>query len=588
MQDQAPRPEYPRPTLVRPNWLNLNGTWMFEADPDDLGRAQHWQHRTTLENTINVPFPIESEASGIHNLNPARVNWYQRNFKLPGEWHERVILNIGAVDHWAEIWVNDNLVTHHRGGYTPISVDITDALVTGENLLTLRVEDGPSWTQPRGKQAGTTRWPIDYETVTGIWQTVWLEPAPETRITAIHSEFSSTGQLTLYVETNRQNKLNAKANVFAGEENIAQGNRSFDSRSEAKVTLDLNAPRLWSPKDPFLHDLLITLFDDEGNEVDAVQSYVGLRTIGHDGKRITINGEPTYLRGVLDQGYFPGGWYTPLSDDDIRRDVQLTLDLGFNCARKHQKIEDPRYLYWADRLGLLVWEEMPSGRIFSSELVTSLTTEWQEVLRRDRQHPCIIAWVPFNESWGIWNQADRPEQRAFQDSVVHLTKALDQSRLVVGNDGWEFSSGDLWTLHVYEADDSDASMVGKRIDKLIESPHSPVVESENGMGQRLGALPGADVSKLPVLLTECGGVGYSPGQLEGGEFSYGTWPRDEIELLERIQAVAQALGNASSLAGFVWTQLTDVEQEINGLLYFDRQPKLPLDQIREIIQKVGE
>ncbi|MFZ8914379.1 MAG: glycoside hydrolase family 2 TIM barrel-domain containing protein, partial [Pseudomonadales bacterium] len=217
-----------------------------------------------------------------------------------------------------------------------------------------------------------------------------------------------------------------------------------------RLSFTLENPALWHPDHPYLYDLPVTLEDPLEGTRDQVESYLGLREITWDEAGLRLNGERLYLRGVLDQGYFPEGWYTAPSDEALRRDVELTLALGFNCARKHQKAEDPRYLYWADRLGLLVWAEMPSGRIFSTDLVETLTQEWMTLIRRDRAHPSIITWVPFNESWGVWHQGSRPEQRAWVDSLYHLTKALDPSRPVVGNDGWEYSSGDLWTLHLYE------------------------------------------------------------------------------------------------------------------------------------------
>ena len=366
---------------------------------------------------------------------------------------------------------------------------------------------------------------------------------------------------------------------------VSESTNSFASRAESKLQLDVFDAALWSPESPRLYDLRLSLFNDEGVLLDQATSYVGLREIGHDGKSIMLNGKPVYLRGVLDQGYFEQGWYTAIDDATLRKDVELTLALGFNCARKHQKIEDPRYLYWADQLGLLVWEEMPSGRVFSNELVSTLTDEWLSVIRRDRQHPCIIAWVPFNESWGIWNQVDRPEQRAFADGIVGLTRAMDQSRLVIGNDGWEYSSGDLWTLHIYEG---ESHSIENRLQKLMQEPSSSITGEVESGGYRTGALPGADVKGLPILLTECGGIGFTTATLDGDEFAYGDLPNSAEELLTRFNLVAASINEAAGLSGYVWTQLTDVQQEINGLLYFDRTPKLPLEQIRTVMLSIGK
>ncbi|MFT7247171.1 MAG: beta-galactosidase/beta-glucuronidase [Candidatus Azotimanducaceae bacterium] len=587
----TPRQEYPRPTIVREQWLNLNGEWRFQPDLADSGLMNRWYEDPQFDHTIVVPFPIESEASEIHDLTPSPINWYARAFELPAEWQaECVRLNIGACDHWTRVFINKLEVGQHRGGYSPISLDISHALKTGANQLVIRVEDSMSWTQPRGKQAGTTKWPIDYDTVTGIWQTVWLEPISKLHINALHSQFNlDRSELTCWIETSHQNRKELLVELICDGQVLISTTANFNDRAEARAKLIIPNPELWSPESPFLYDLRIRLLDqeikDDENCLDEIKSYVGLREIGTDKESITLNGKPIYIRGVLDQGYFEKGWYTAVDDQMLKRDVELTLALGFNCARKHQKIEDPRYLYWADQLGLLVWEEMPSGRVFSNELVRTLSNEWADIIKRDRQHPCIIAWVPFNESWGIWNQIDRPEQRAFVDGIVGITRAFDQSRLVVGNDGWEYSSGDLWTLHLYEG---ESSTLAERLDSLMTNPSAAINGDDSAVGKKVGALLNANVEGLPIILTECGGIGFVPGHLKGDEFAYGELPQNANELAKRFRTVADTIDKAKKLKGFVWTQFTDVQQEINGVLYFDRTPKFPLDEIRKIITSIGD
>lgn len=590
-----PRQEYPRPTIVREQWLNLNGEWQFQPDPADIGLKNCWYDEPRFDHSIIVPFPIESEASEIHDLTPSAINWYARAFERPADWQaDCVRLNIGACDHWTRVFINGRDVGQHRGGYSPISLDISHALEVGLNQIVIRVEDSLSWTQPRGKQAGTTKWPIDYDTVTGIWQTVWLEPVSKLHINALHSQFNlERSELTCWIETSHQSQADVLIELCRDNQVLSSATANLNDRAEARGTLIISNPELWSPQSPFLYDLRIRLLYREiDNEIDSdnaylddIQSYVGLREIGTDKKNITLNGKPIYIRGVLDQGYFEKGWYTAVDDEILKRDVELTLALGFNCARKHQKIEDPRYLYWADRLGLLVWEEMPSGRVFSNELIRTLGHEWADIIKRDRQHPCIIAWVPFNESWGIWNQIDRPEQRAFVDGIVGITRAFDQSRLVVGNDGWEYSSGDLWTLHLYEG---ESSTLTERLDSLLAHPSAAINGEDSPVGKKVGALPKADVKDLPIILTECGGIGFVPGHLKGDEFAYGELPQSAHELAERFRTVAETITDARKLQGFVWTQLTDVQQEINGVLYFDRSPKFPMDEMRKIITSIGD
>ncbi len=545
----------------------------MEAGWFDSGLPDPWQ--------ITVPYPVESEASGIHEIEPASVVWYEREVDLPPEWQGRVALRIGACDHWTRAFVNGQEVGQHRGGYAPFAFEIQHALKPGSNRITLRVQDSLSWTQPRGKQAGTTRWPIDYDSVTGIWQTVWLEPLPAVSIESTATRFShATGELVYSVCFSAQVEGQVTVEISREGETVASASAETSLRSEVRLPFTIENGDLWSPDAPNLYDVNITLTDNESGGKDHVTSYLGLRDISVVDGELRLNGKKLYLRGVLDQGYFPDGWYAPLTDDDIRADVELTLAMGLNCARKHQKAEDPRYLYWADRLGLMVWAEMPSGKIFSTELIETLTTEWIDLVKRDRAHPSVISWVPFNESWGVWHQSERPEQRAFVDAIVALTKALDPSRPVVGNDGWEYSSGDLWTLHLY----FENRDISTRLNELIDSPGASVTGAEGGH-PRAGALPGADVTGLPILLTECGGVGF--GQYGDEDFSYGELPQTEEALEDDMRRIADMIHGADRLQGFIWTQLTDIQQEINGLLYFDRQPKLPLSTLKEILSSIG-
>ena len=577
-----PRPEYPRPLLMREAWLNLNGTWSFQMDADNVGMSLGW-FAAGLPNPANivVPYPVESAASKIHAVAPAEVVWYEREFVIPAEWSERVMLRIGACDHWTRVFINGQEVGQHRGGYAPFGFDIGHALIDGINRITLRVEDSLSWTQPRGKQAGTTRWPIDYDSVTGIWQTIWLEPLPMVCIESTAFEYKVASAELMYT-VGFSAQVDGLLEVAISDQGsvIASASAQTNLRSETRLRFVIEHPQLWSPDTPHLYDVSLKLTNHQANDIDTVESYVGLREISTADGALRLNEQPLYLRGVLDQGYFPEGWYTALTDEDIRRDVELTLAMGFNCARKHQKAEDPRYLYWADKLGLLVWAEMPSGRIFSTELVEALTSEWIDLVKRDRGHPCVMAWVPFNESWGVWHQAERPAQRAFVDGIVGLTKALDTSRCVVGNDGWEFSSGDLWTLHLY----FENRDVATRLDELIADPSRSVTD-EYGGHERAGALPAAAVAGLPILLSECGGIGF--GSYNDSDFSYGDIPQSEEALEQHIRQITDMIHAAGSLQGFVWTQLTDIQQEINGLLYFDRMPKLPLASINALMTGIG-
>ena len=573
----TPRPEYPRPLLKRDRWLNLNGPWGFAPDQANVGIRERWWQRTDWPHTIMVPFCPNSAASGVTIDPDVATVWYQRAFELPDWDCTDIVLNIGACDYDTQIYINGQQVGQHRGGYTPIQISIGDHLKPGDNQITVRAADSDSWQQPRGKQEGTTRWPIDYDSVIGIWQSVWLEPVNAVHLLNMGSYYElgkQTLHLTCELSETLVGQVRATLKTYGTTHVTAQSDGQ--GRSEVRLTLPIENPILWSPESPHLYDLEIAVADQSGEIIDHVESYAGLRELAiADGKHC-LNGEPLYLRGILDQGYFPEGWYTPVDDEAIRQDIELTKAMGFNFARKHQKAEDPRYLYWADKLGLLVWAEMPSGRIFSTDLVTALSTQWLDLVRRDRGHPCVIGWVPFNESWGVWHIQQRQEQRAFVDGLVQLTKALDTSRPVIGNDGWEYSSGDLWTLHLYH--DAQRTL-DERLALLIADPSQPVTQGER---PRTGALPGSDPSRLPVVLSECGGVGYASADPTENAFAYGDLPTDVVALEQEIRQIMASIRSSETLQGFVWTQLSDVQQEINGLLYFDRRPKLPLATLKEI------
>ena len=493
------------------------------------------------------------------------------------------LLHIGAADHTTTIWINGHQVAHHRGGYSPITADIQPFLGATQNRIVIRVSDTTSWQQPRGKQAGDTRWPIDYDSIIGIWQTVWLEPVPAVRISQVHYRFDLAEQrLTVITQLSKHSETAVEIEIQQPNGQHLRVRGSAKGRSTLSQTLQIPTPRLWHPQDPHLYPVSIRLLTDE-IETDCVESYTGLRSLSVSDDQILLNGEPIYLRGVLDQGYFPEGWYTATTDNALKQDVELTLALGFNLARKHQKFEDPRYLYWADRLGLMVWSEMPSGRIFSEALMTDLTQEWTALVQRDQAHPCIVGWVPFNESWGLWHQSTRREQRHFADAIYHLTKALDPTRPVITNDGWEYSTGDYWTLHLY---DSTAATLQSRLASLTQNPAQSI---HDGPNPRLGALAGADPSHLPLLLTECGGIGLitTSDIGEADAFFYGDMPQDADAFLARTAALLSAINDIPRLRGFVWTQLTDVQQEINGLLDFHRNPKVPLQVLRPLITQTG-
>jgi beta-galactosidase/beta-glucuronidase len=590
---ELPRPEYPRPQFRRPEWTNLNGEWAFAFDNEDAGLARGW-HRvpaqdlrsgdSPFDRRITVPFCYQSELSGIGDPSFHDVVWYARTFD-PSPGGERLLLHFGAVDYRAAVWVNGTQVTEHEGGHTPFSADVTPALAQGENVVVVRAED-PSRdaTIPRGKQYWKERSEgIFYTRTTGIWQTVWLEPVGRRRIDSLRLSpdvdaarvdvevgvegFEPGLSLRLAVSVKGDPMLDDRMELRAP---LIQRSLPLLSRGAAPDTPHLSEwpkPALWSPEHPDLYDLRLELLDADGNVLDAVESYFGMRKIeARDGK-VLLNDRPYYQRLVLDQGYFPGGLLTAPTDEDLRKDIELAKEMGFNGARKHQKIEDPRWLFWADTLGFLIWGEMANAYAYSPDYVRRITGEWQEAVRRDHNHPCIVAWVPMNESWGVPELATDPAQIDHLLSLYHLTRSLDRSRPVVSNDGWEHARTDLCTIHDYGSPED--------LSCRYATPESSVAARP---AKRPIYAPGHSSRGEPILISEFGGIAFSS---EEGGWGYST-VADAEEFLERYDALISALLESEAVRGFCYTQLTDVEQEVNGLLTYDRKPKADPARIRKV------
>src|SRR6185436_10927222 len=449
----TPRPEYPRPQFARSLWFNLNGEWEFAFDDANDGIQAGWQDGRTLPLRIIVPFAYQTKLSGINDKTVHEVVWYARTFELPAEFCRRdLLLNVGAVDYACTVWVNGHEVGHNRGGHVPFQFDIAPYVQTGPNRLTVRVEDRQDPAQPRGKQSHTGMpQEIDYYCTTGIWQTVWLEPVPSIRIEEI--------RMSLHAKTNLLEItvfLHAPSAPWRIEvEVLEEGKRIALSEDQTEVAtgrLVVTIPyaKLWSPEHPNLYDLQIRLYDGD-KLLDEVGSYVGMRSLELREGKFLLNGVPTYLKMVLDQGYWPEGYLTAPSDEALQTDIGWIKMFGFNGVRKHQKIEDPRWLYWCDRLGLMVWEEMPNAREWSAKAEDLLSAEWQTAVRRDYNHPCIITWVPVNESMGFpgLNQ-EHAGQYAFIERMVSVTRRHDTTRPVIDNDGWEHTDiTDICAIHDY-------------------------------------------------------------------------------------------------------------------------------------------
>ncbi len=581
---------HPRPQLTRARWTDLGGPWGFAHDDGDTGVDAGWFERADVfDRQIVVPFPPESRASGIGDRAFHPVVWYRRTFSVPPEDREgRLLLHFGAVDYRAQVWVNGRLVAIHEGGHTPFSADITPALGDGEQTVVVRAEDPPEdLTQPRGKQDWEPEpHKIWYHRTTGIWQLVWLESVPDVHIADLRwTPDLDRGMLGLRVRLNVRPALPLRLRVRLSLRGVSLADDTsvvdlIEARRE--FALDLGAVAmsrerlLWSPRFPNLVDAELELLDGDA-VVDAVHSYAGLRSCGFADGRFLLNGRPAYLRLVLGQNYWPESHLAAPSPAALRREVELIKELGFNGVRIHQKVEDPRFLSWCDRLGLMVWGEMANAYAFSPTAIERLTREWLEVLRRDHSHPSVVAWVPLNESWGVPNLEGDAAQRDYVRALYHLTKAIDPSRPTIGNDGWEHLVGDVWGVHDYALDGSDLrERYGslEAIERTIREvrPHYRAIAF--GDARRRGE---------PVMLTEFGGISYAPTRGERWH-GYGTVGTTDA-FLAKYEELIEAILDSPAIAGFCYTQLTDTEQETNGLLTEDRIPKLDPAAVRAITER---
>jgi beta-galactosidase/beta-glucuronidase len=585
--NNIPRAEYPRPHFVRDQWLNLNGQWEFAFDDANEGLEKGWQDGRQLPARIVVPFAYQTEMSGINDKSVHEIVWYARSFQIPAAWKQSdVLLNFGAVDYSCSVWINGQEVGHNQGGHVSFQFEIAPYLREGQNRVTLRVEDRQDPRQPRGKQSFTgLPFGIDYYCTTGIWQTVWLEGVPAIRIE----------ELRIIPVADRNNVymsvfLHAPSSNWRIEVDVYDGDKLVTRREDhtavatGQFLLTIPYAKLWYPHSPHLYDLKVRLY--EGDKLlDEVSSYFGMRSIELRDGKVLINGEPTYLKMVLDQGYWPGGYMTAPTDEALQTDIGWIKMFGFNGARKHQKIEDPRWLYWCDRLGLLVWEEMPNAREWSPEAEELLSAEWQRAVRRDYNHPCIIAWVPVNESMGFPGLgAEHAGQYAYIERMVRTTRRLDATRPVVDNDGWEHSDiTDICAIHDYTP---SAEKLRERYHETLAGGGLP---EKVWIGEKPLFARGSKYRGQPILLSEVGGFLNIPQNVppEKRDLLYQFYDsfKTPEEFAAKYEDLICGIASLRFLAGFCYTQLTDIEQEINGLLTFDRQPKVPAHHIFEIHQQ---
>lgn len=559
----VPRPEHPRPDAFRENWATLNGEWQFEIDAQGDGESRGLIAGRNLASKITVPFCPESKLSGVGHYDLMKNVWYRRSFEVPAAMQgKRVRLHFGGVDYQTWVWVNGHLAGTHVGGNVAFAFDVTRFLRAGSNEVVVRAfDDTASGRQPTGKQTHTVSEGCVYTRTTGIWQPVWLEavgdsfvegfsivPDPDRSRVLIEATINGADtNLILTVEAFAAGKLVGKDSGPA-------------SWRDNRLVVDLKKKHLWEIGSPFLYDLKFTLRRGK-TVVDQVTSYFGLRKVAIVGRAILINDKPVFQRLILDQGFYPDGIWTAPSDEALKRDIELSMAAGYNGARLHQKVFEPRFLYWADKLGYLVWGEFPNwGYNFEPRNYANVINEWTEILQRDRNHPSIIGWCPFNETPRTAGE--------LQNLVLHETKAMDPTRPVLETSGWTHTmkAPEVRDDHDYNQD--PASFKKRWLDFFSGNTALPV-PARYGAGAS-----GRDLG-VPFMVSEFGGIGWAT---EGG-WGYGAGPKTIEEFYTRYEGLVSALLDNPDMFGFCYTQLTDVEQEHNGLYYYDRRPKFDLKRL---------
>ena len=564
------RPEYPRPQMVRDSWENLNGEWDFLFDFGDSGVERKFYLNENFNkreiHKINVPFCPESKLSGIEYTDFMAAVWYRRNICLTKEQLVgRLLIHFGAVDYKAKLWINEQYVGVHVGGYSSFTFDITKFLKEGDNTVVLYAQDNTrSEHQPHGKQSQPYySQACDYTRTTGIWQTVWLEFVPNEYVKS-YCVYPNIDDSTLRVEVKaiaeNGKKVAVKASYNGKEVGSASATVSF---GVASATVALSELHLWDAGQPELYDLEIVMGED------TVKGYFGMRRVDIKPDALYLNGKPIFMRTILDQGFNPEGIYTAPSDEFLRRDIELTMELGFNGGRLHQRVFEERTLYWADKLGYIVWGEYANNNMqYDGRGIGDFLPEWMEVLERDFNHPSIIGWCINNESY--WMKDNDPIN---QTTIYDVTKRLDPTRPVIDASGGIHYVTDMYDIHDYT---QDPAILAERLAPMLDDPnyvHNPL-HGNNQLKRNI-------YTGQPYWVSEYGGIMWG----DDG-WGYGHKVKDIDEFITRYEGLTKVLLDHPRVCGFCYTQLTDVEQEQNGLYYYDRSRKFS-DEIYERIRKAN-
>jgi len=577
-QGSIPRPEYPRPQFEREAWINLNGTWSYTFDFGKSGIDRKLFESKGFDGNILVPFCPESKLSGVEHKDFIEAMWYHRKLMIPADWKEKnIMLNFGGVDYQATIYINGKVAGNHWGGTSSFSIDLTRFVEAGKeyDLVVQVTDERRSGFQPSGKQSQQfySDGP-NYTRVTGIWSTVWMEAVEKNGLKSAYIVPDLDGKRFVvrpsFYSAGKGQKL--RTTIKDGGKVVATVTTPASEIDFA--VLPIKSPKTWSPESPFLYDIEFDVLDANGKVIDQVKSYSGMRKIHIEGDLVYLNNKPLYQRLVLDQGFYPEGLWTAPTDADLKRDIELSIAAGFNGARLHQKVFEERFHYWADKLGYLTWAESASWGMepFKIESARNFLSEWQEIVLRDRNHPSIVTWTLLNEVWRPVGNDYPPYDRLVRD-IYTLTHALDY-RPVNGVSGWTHVVTDLWSVHEYEQNPQ------KMREILMDNKKAPIhFDERNDLSVYTGQ---------PYMLDEWGGIRWVDKENEGSSWGYGTPPKELNEFYTRLDGLMDAIIATPYVRGHCYTQLTDIEQEQNGVYNYDRTPKFDMTRIKAIFSKEPE
>ena len=594
-----PRTEYPRPQFERNAWINLNGEWTYSFDLGGSGLEREWFKSTGFDQKITVPFCPESKLSGVEYKDFINHMWYHRTISIPQDWaNKQVLLNFGAVYYKSEFYIDGVFAARHFGGTSSFQVDITPYVKAGQthNLVVYVESDVRSTHQPSGKQnLQFASYSCNYTRTTGIWQTVWMEAVHPEGLQSVQM-IPDIDQQQLIIRPRFYKELGGKLEVTLKDNGKVVSKETVAANSLSTVILPVKKMKTWSPENPFLYDVELRVIDKAGNVVDEVKSYAGMRKVHIEGKKIYLNNQPYYQRLVLDQGFYPDGIWTAPSDEALKKDIQLSMEAGFNGARLHQKVFEERFYYWADKLGYLTWGEASSWGMDCNDIETArnFITEWTEIVERDRNHPSILIWTPTNEEF--W--PDRVQYPRLMQDLYKLTKAIDPTRPFHGTSGGSHIATDIWTVHNYEQDPAKLKELLYNDGKLMEAPKWEIQLMPKNIG--FNGLKYTDQytfpqykHDMPYLIDEFGGIKWNPSQqmesAQNTSWGYGEPPHSLEEFYARLEGLVNTVLSLSDhVWGYCYTQLTDVEQEQNGIYYYDRSPKFDMKRIHAIFSKNPE